>query len=182
MVKAGSQAGFKNVNFAIADHANSVRPTIDNKMPGISSVHRQIVEDVNTVCLAQAVNHLVKMQTLNNHSKHRTLQLAAKLPVNATVQAAFVDCIGAGHTKPVGGADLVAGTEIARFPITPTGPNPMMTTQGAVTVELTIDRMLVGALLNAVADTVRVGVLEKVQPSSPPEALALVTTPLSQTV
>lgn len=180
MVKRGSQPSFTNVHFVIEDNQTSFANSMQSKMPGVIQGDYDVVSDLHTNGIwshtLPTESALSRMRTLNNREKHRTVQLMASVPSAVGVKGTFTNCTqnAQPQTVVVPGQPLVAGSDLVRIQVNPTGGSPTLEiTDLAVETVATIDGVSVEDLINPVLHDILRQVLEKVEPTPPAGLQAL---------
>lgn len=134
--KSGAPPG-ANVQWPFCqDSASWVSPHVQTRMlDGVLEEHRQVIERLQPYNQPDLERHpLTLLQAVSNDDKHRVVQPVLLAPTSIAFGIlAAVDCTIAGDWILNGrlfGRPLNVGDELARVPITVTGPNPTIEVEG----------------------------------------------------
>jgi hypothetical protein len=171
MVNRGSKPA-ENSYFVLRPKKSDFARGMKQQMPGVpaGSPDYKVVEDLHKTHIwgGKNANHtpLIIMRDLNNRDKHNAVTAVASLATKARIGATFSDCDKAGPFYPTTTGPFTDGDELARVPVTVTGPNPTMAPTGTIRATANIDGFDIQELINHVGATIR-DLLAQLQPSAP---------------
>lgn len=119
--------------------------TLDYRAPGISRPDAAVLrwaQRFDLIEKSRANQPLTLLAKKNNVDKHKTLEILLRKNTAYLVEVIEQrECI-VNRVEPRSvGEILVLGTELARVIVTPTGPNPLITVDATVVVDVTLDQV-----------------------------------------
>lgn len=161
----------KNSHFVLRTDRTKFAKGMKDHMPGVTGTDYQLMEDLHEghIWTASIPEHtpLIITRDINNRDKHNAITAVASLPTTATMDGEFTDCTKAGPIRGIASGPFANGAEIARVPVSVTGPNPSFRPTGTIAATATIERFPIDDLVNLTSQVIAGDVLGELQTDPP---------------
>ncbi|MGZ4333877.1 MAG: hypothetical protein ACXVRJ_06345 [Gaiellaceae bacterium] len=135
------EAAESAVQFPIYDTATRFENGLARRLPGADATAIDYIRERYQFDAGGSPTNgaLLGLAKLSNNDKHRTLHASLGVFKYLHTNAEFTRCLPRMWGQPPGRPSLKQGTEVARFEVVVTGPNPKMKMKIAPTVQVVIE-------------------------------------------